>query len=119
MTQVQEKLVTVTRNDLPQGVQLAQSAHAIADFAHDLPIFFKSWKNNSNYIVALATQDEQSLLKIYEKLKTRGAPVVAFREPDIGDQLTAICFYGIPEYRRITSNLPLALKNNSNNTFNN
>lgn len=115
MTQIEEKLITVTRSDLPTGYQLVQSAHAIADFAHDLPTFFKSWKNNSNYLVSLAIQDEQSLNKLFKKLKARGAPVVAFHEPDIGNQLTAICFYGIPEYRKLTSHLPLALKDNSNN----
>jgi hypothetical protein len=89
---------------------LAQSIHAATTFAHELPQFFKSWIQNSNYVVALATQDEQSLQNIYEKLRERGAPVIAFREPDIGDELTAISFYGLPHYRRIVSNLPLALK---------
>jgi len=34
---------------------------------------------------------------------------VAFTEPDIGDQLTSICFYGTPEMRKITNKLKLAL----------
>jgi len=89
---------------------LCQTGHAIAEFAHELPQFFKSWKDKSNYLISLATQDEQSLQKLYDKLRERGAPIIAFREPDIGDELTAICFYGLPHYRRIVSNLPLALK---------
>ena len=109
-TQINEKLVTITRQDLPAGYQLCQTGHAIADFAHELPQFFKSWKENSNYLISLATQDEQSLQNIYEKLRQRGAPIIAFHEPDIQDQLTAICFYGLPHYRRIVSYLPLALK---------
>jgi hypothetical protein len=91
-------------------VQLAQTIHAVADFAEELPQFFKSWKTNSNYVVSLATQDELSLEKYYHKLLNIGAPVIAFREPDIDNQLTAICFYGLPEYRKIVSSLPLALK---------
>jgi hypothetical protein len=43
-------------------------------------------------------------------LKLRGANVVAFTEPDTGDELTSICFYGTPEMRKITNNLKLALK---------
>lgn len=102
--------MVVVRNDISNGLMVAQSCHAIADFAHELPQFFKSWKDKSNYLISLATQDEQSLQKLYDKLRERGAPIIAFREPDIGDELTAICFYGLPHYRRIVSNLPLALK---------
>jgi hypothetical protein len=91
-------------------VQLAQSIHAVADFAHELPEFFKSWKTNSNYVVSLSTKDEQSLENFYNKLREKGAPIIAFREPDINNQLTALCFYGLPEYRKIVSSLPLALK---------
>jgi hypothetical protein len=90
---------------------LCQTGHAIADFAHELPQFFKSWKDNSNYLISLATQDEISLNNIYNKLRACGAPIIAFREPDHYDQLTAICFYGLPCYRKLVSNLPLALKN--------
>ena len=115
-TQIQEKLVTITRQDLNPGYQLCQTGHAIADFAHELPQFFKSWKDNSNYLISLATQDEQSLEKIYEKLLACGAPIIAFREPDHYDQLTAICFYGLPHYRKLVSNLPLALKNSGTGT---
>lgn len=109
-TQIQEKLVTVTRRDLPAGYQLAQTVHAVADFADELPQFFKSWKDNSNYVVSLAAENEQSLEKYFNKLRERGAPVVGFYEPDHYDQLTAICFYGLPHYRKLVSNLPLALK---------
>ena len=110
-SQVQEKLVTITRQDLPAGYQLCQTGHAIADFADELPQFFKSWKDNSNYLISLAAKDEISLNKIYEKLNERGAPIIAFREPDLDNQLTALCFYGLPHYRKIVSYLPLALKN--------
>ena len=110
MTQIKEKLVTITRQDLPAGYQLCQTGHAIADFAHELPQFFKSWKDNSNYLISLSAKDENQLNNIYEKLRDRGAPIIAFREPDLDDQLTALCFYGLPHYRKLVSNLPLALK---------
>jgi len=42
-------------------------------------------------------------------LLDNGADVVPFYEPDIDNQLTAICYYGTPELRKITNKLNLAL----------
>ena len=111
-TQVHPNLVTVTRQDLNAGYQIAQSCHSVADFAYHLPTFFNNWRTNSNYKICLAVKDEQSLEKLYNKLKERGAPVVAFRELDFNDQLTAITLYGSEEYKKYTKYLPLAGKHN-------
>ena len=107
MTQI--KLVTVTRQDLTQGYQLVQSGHSIAEFAYKFPELFKNWVESSNYLISLSTHNEFHLKHLYEKLRLRGANVVAFIEPDIGNQLTSICFYGTPEMRKITNKLNLAL----------
>jgi len=37
--------------------------------------------------------------------------VTSFREPDINDELTAIAFVSTDETRKLTSGLPLQLKN--------
>lgn len=108
MTQI--KLVTITRQDLEPGYQLVQSVHSIAKFAYEFPELFKNWVELSNYLISLSTPNENYLQYLYEKLKLRGANVVAFTEPDTGDELTSICFYGTPEMRKITNNLKLALK---------
>ena len=110
MTQITNKLITVTRQDISRGLQIAQSCHSVADFAYYFPVFFNDWRKNSNYKICLSTKDEKSLKKIYNKLVKKGAPVVAFYEPDLNNQLTAISFYGTEEYRKITCHLPLALK---------
>lgn len=110
MTQI--KLVVVTRQDLKSGYQLVQSGHAIAEFGYTFPELFNNWVDTSNYLIILSTPDEFHLKHLYKKLKWRGANVVAFTEPDIGDQLTSICFYGTPEMRKITNKLKLALLNN-------
>lgn len=107
----QVKLVTITRKDLSAGYQLAQSIHAATAFAHEFPIHFQEWWNNSNYVIALSVDDENHLKTIFNELKCNGANVVAFTEPDIDNQLTSICYYGTPEMRKITQNLDLALKN--------
>jgi len=65
---------------------------------------------DSEYLVSLSTNNEEKLQRLYYKLLDNGADVVGFTEPDIGDQLTAICYYGTPEMRKHTNNLDLALK---------
>lgn len=105
----QIKLVTVVRNDISNGYQVAQTAHSVAEFAHEFPNQFIDWKTNSNYIISLSADNENKLQRLYNKLQDYGADVVAFTEPDIGDQLTAICYYGTPELRKITNKLKLAL----------
>jgi hypothetical protein len=87
-----------------------QTGHSIAEFAHKHPDQFSDWMQNSQYLVALSTDDEESLKDLYHKLKCNGASVVPFTEPDIGNQLTAICYFGTPEMRKITQKLDLALK---------
>ena len=107
----QIKVVTVTRKDLSNGYQLVQSAHSLAEFAHKYPNQFHEWMLNSKYLVSLSTDDEETLKNLYLKLKYNNAHVVAFYEPDINNQMTAICYYGTPELRKITHKLKLALKN--------
>jgi len=64
---------------------------------------------NSQYVVALSTDNEKKLKEIYNKLEWFGANVVKFYEPDMDNQLTSIAYYGTPELMRITDNLKLAL----------
>ncbi len=90
---------------------MVQTGHSIAEFAHQYPDQFHDWIQNSNYLVSLSTDDEESLKELYNKLMHNGAHVVAFIEPDIGDQLTSICYFGTPEMRKLTEKLDLALKN--------
>lgn len=96
--------------NLKGGMQLVQSCHAIADFAYDHPDIFRQWKQESNSIITLATKDEQSLIDLFNRLKEVTSNVTQFREPDINDQMTALCVYGTPDIRKMLSNLPLALK---------
>ena len=106
----QVKLVTVTRKDLDAGYQLVQTAHSIAEFAHQYPNQFLDWKRDSNYLISLSVDNEEKLQRLFYKLQDNGADVVAFTEPDINDQLTSICYYGTPEMRKITDKLDLALE---------
>ena len=106
----QVKLLTVVRADLKPGAQIAQTSHAIAEFAYQFPNQFLDWKQNSNYIISLSVDNEEKLQRLFYKLLDNGADVVAFTEPDINDQLTSICYYGTPEMRKLTDKLDLALE---------
>jgi hypothetical protein len=58
--------------------------------------------------------DEPTLIALYERLKKETPFISAFYEPDVQDQMTAICVYGTPEIRKKVSSIPLALKNYPN-----
>ena len=115
VTQTQDpKLVTITRQDLSVGYQITQTAHSVADFAYHKPYEFKSWRENSNYKICLSTKDEESLTKLYNKLIDRDAHVIAFHEPDLGNEMTAITLLGESLYKNHTKFLSLAGKEYGN-----
>jgi peptidyl-tRNA hydrolase len=93
--------------DMSDGYQVVQSAHSLAEFAAEHPQTFLKWKKDTNSIICLSVKDEETLLKLYEKLskKTQSS---SFYEPDV-DAFTAICVYGTPEIRKSLSHLPLVL----------
>jgi hypothetical protein len=100
--------VVVTRKDLKPGYQIAQSGHAISQFILEHPELSKRW--NNSYLISLSIDSEEKLQKLLFKLQDSGIPVSYFIEPDIGNQLTSICFLETEETIRLTSSLPLSLK---------
>lgn len=116
-TQIHPNLITVVREDISVGMMIAQSCHSVADFAYHKQQEFTNWRENSNYKICLASKDEQSLIKLHNKLIDKGAKVIAFREPDLGNEMTAITLLGEPEYRKYTQYLPLAGKKWGNSSM--
>ena len=101
-------MVVITREDIDPGYQVVQSTHSIADFAHEYPEFFGTWKEESNSIICLSAKNQEHLLQLFEKF-SKLTPTVKFFEPDV-DEWTSICLYGTPEIRKKLSHLPLSLK---------
>lgn len=85
-----ERLYTVVRADLPPGPQGVQSAHAMREFASKYPEIEKAWHKRSNTLAFLSVPDEAALIRLRQGLPS-WVCVVEFREPDLGDSLTAIC----------------------------
>jgi len=90
--------------------QSVQSGHATIQFIFDYPDIAKKWFIESNYLIYLSVQDEKSLKQLISKAKEKGIKVSVFREPDIENAITAIALEPSDATRRITSSLPLALK---------
>jgi hypothetical protein len=100
----------VTRQDLSNGAQLAQSLHASLEFFNQYPDLSKEWITQSSYLVCLSAKDEQELEALSIKAKERNITVVEFREPDLNNELTALCFEPTIEAKKLCSSIPLAMK---------
>lgn len=87
-----------------------QASHAAIDLCFRHQEAAEQWHSESNYIISLSIEDEKALLALSEKLRSIGTEVVEFREPDLDHQLTAIAFISNEMTRKVTSGLPLALK---------
>ena len=101
----------MTRRDLTPGQQIAQVAHATTEFAAHNRSAFSYWHTNSQFIIVLAVKDQQELSQLANKLENNDCLVESFKEPDLGNQLTAIAI-SPKDYEKakpILSNIPLAL----------
>jgi hypothetical protein len=68
------------------------------------------WYSKSNYLGLLSVNNEDDLINLIEKATTRGIKTSVFREPDIGNKVTAIALEPSIMSKKLCSNLPLALK---------
>lgn len=106
MTQVLP-LYVVTHSELTAGYQIAQVAHAVADFALHRTEQFRNWHETSQYIVALQTDNSESLLQLIENAPQHSDTIV-FKEPDLGNSITSVVFVPHEQNRRYLANLKLA-----------
>lgn len=79
------KLYVITRRDLSISQQAVQAGHAVAELI--LQDQHTGWNGT---LVYLGVEDEEILSRWVSKLDLRRKTYTKFREPDIGDQLTAI-----------------------------
>lgn len=97
------KLYLLSRRDLPWPVRCVQAAHAAITYVHGqmqfaydhgdrTPNLPAPWGRYGPAIVLLGVADEVALEDWHWKLPDSAA----FREPDLGDQLTAVAYYGEP-----------------------
>lgn len=83
-----KKLYVLIRKDLPFPYRAVQAGHAVAEWLLQHGQMNKEWKNGT--LIYLDVENEQDLMLWTERINRRGMQSVGFREPDIGDQMTAI-----------------------------
>lgn len=103
-------LYIITRSDLTAGYQIAQTAHGVAAFAVSKPDAFSRWHTESQFIIALQTEDVDDLEALFWRTLSSGLEPVTFREPDLNHELTAIAFTPNEANKQFFAGLPLAGK---------
>ena len=101
------------RADLPPGLQAAQAVHAAVEFAVSDPSTATRWHRESNFLVIVSVPDEGALTELLLRGVEAGVQVHSVREPDIGDELTAVAFEPGAGARKLCAELPLALREGS------
>lgn len=96
----------LTRTDLDPGLQAAQTAHAAFQFACEHSDVTAKWHRDSSYLIVLGVPDEETLTDYARLVEQAGVPCSLFREPDIGDEATALAV-APSELWRMFSDLPL------------
>lgn len=104
-----DKLYVITRQDLAPGYQAVQSMHALRQFTAEHPDIDRLWFDNSNYLGLLSVENELDLYNLMERAQQQGIKFSIFREPDIGNQITAIALSPGPKSKKLCSHLKLAL----------
>lgn len=107
---MQDRLYVAVRADLPSGLQAAQAVHAAFEFSDQHAEDTAAWLHGSNYLIIVAVPNEYELMGLIETAHAKGIYHTAVREPDVGDELTAVAFQPGDAARRLCSALPLALR---------
>ncbi len=108
MSQI-NKLTVVTRQDLTPGYQATQATHSALLFSQEFTQIYEKW-SKLPYLSLLSVKDENELNSLIKKLKKSNLYFSVFTEPDIDNQVTSVCIEPSDKTRRLTSSLPLMLR---------
>lgn len=101
-----QRLYVISRADISLGLQAAQAAHAVSQFALDHPDIARQWHRDSNCLVLLSVRSEQELLEYAHMVECEGVAHSLVVEPDIGNEHTALAVAPSP-LAPLFSSLPL------------
>lgn len=97
------KLYVIVKKTLAAGLMAAQAIHAFRAFVGEYPVLERYWHEEHNNIVVL---HEEELGELASRLEEAGFRLSRFHEPDLDNELTAICVE--PGAWKMLSSLPLA-----------
>jgi len=83
-----DRQAVLIRKDISRAQQAVQAGHAVAEWLLHVHKNQSEWDNGT--LVYLGVRDEDELAYWGEKLDRKNIRWTGFREPDIGNQLTAI-----------------------------
>lgn len=91
---------------LTPGQRIAQAIHAAVEFALDHPEAARAWRAATNTVVSVALDDEGLDRLLFD---LEGRAHTTFREPDLGDRLTAVAVTSTGDaVPRVVRRAPLA-----------
>ena len=97
------RLYVLVRKDLPPAQQAVQACHAVAEYLLSSPD--PAWKNQN--LVLLHVPDEAALWALWKRACEYYTGGEYFLEPDLNDQLTAVCIVENKHTKAFTRGLPL------------
>ena len=86
----ESRLVVLVRRDLPWNVRCVQSAHAVANWTRQNEMSAEVWGKYGPAFVLYGVKGAEELEQWVKELKGS----VLFREPDLGEEATALAYYG-------------------------
>ena len=89
------KMYVFLRKDLPSKYAAVQGGHALAEYMLKNPMQAAKWGNHT--LIYLQVDNEKEMIKLEKELLEQNEIFASFREPDIGDELTAIAICSNPE----------------------
>lgn len=108
-----KRLVTIIREDLSPGYQIAQTVHVVAEYTMMNPELIKEWYTRNNYVLSLSVKNKEELTEFATQLHKLGVKFNIFYEPDI-NEMTSVAFISTDETDIVTKNMPLAGKSTGN-----
>lgn len=91
------KFYVLVRRDLPWPVRCVQATHAVMQLMRDIG-YKVGWGLYGPAVVLLGVKDEAELTSWLHRINDNDSVPwpAGFREPDLNNQLTAVCYYGQP-----------------------
>lgn len=105
-----KKLVTVTRDNLSPSQQAVQSTHAAINFCFKQRNKASPWFEESQYLVMLAVKNTEELKLLIDKCELFNVAYEAFYEPDLNNELTAVCLEPGLITQKLVKKIPLMFK---------